>query len=59
MAEDSDDLIVRLYESEGKKTEAKVEIREVEFTTSIKPFELKTLKVAKDGKVTETDLLER
>lgn len=59
MAEDGDDLIVRLYESEGRETQARVRIMNIEINTSLHPYELKTLRVTRDGEVTETDLIER
>ena len=58
-SEDGDDLIVRLYESEGRESEAIVKIGNIEFKTMLSPYELKTLKISSDGKVIETDLIER
>jgi alpha-mannosidase len=59
VAEDGDDLIIRLYESEGKATEATVNIMGHTITTLLTPYELKTLKLDSSGNVKETDLLER
>ncbi|HPP73800.1 MAG TPA: glycoside hydrolase family 38 C-terminal domain-containing protein [Armatimonadota bacterium] len=59
LAEDNDDLIVRLYESEGRKTTAKLQFGEQAIKTEIGPYELKTLRITPSGEVIETDLIER
>lgn len=60
-AEDSDDLIVRLYETAGQVTDAWFalprEQRRWEFT--LQPFEIKTFRLTPGGDLQETDLLER
>ena len=57
-AEDGDALIVRLYETSGKATEATLSLAGRSYAVKMGAFELKTLKI-KDGKATEVDLIER
>lgn len=57
-SEDNDALIVRLYESAGKPTEAVLSLFGSAYPVSMGAFELKTLKVS-DGKAIEVDLVER
>ena len=60
-AEDSGDLMVRVYETAGQATNAwlalPVEQRRWEF--ALGPFEIKTFRVTSTGDIQETDLLER
>ena len=61
-AEDNDDLIVRCYETDAKKVEAKIElpIFDRAFHATFKPNEIKTFRIPKDVKkaVIETNLIE-
>ena len=59
VAEDGDDLVIRLYESEGRDTEARLRIGEANLTAKLGPYEIKTLRLSKDGGTTEVDLIER
>ncbi|HEU5203472.1 MAG TPA: glycoside hydrolase family 38 C-terminal domain-containing protein [Candidatus Limnocylindrales bacterium] len=63
LAEDGDDLVVRVVETAGRPAPARIELpawdREVAF--DIRPFEIRTFRIPRDpsGDVVETDLLER
>ena len=63
LAEDGDDLVVRVVETAGRQVSARVALpawnRELAF--EIRPFEIRTFRVPRDrdGDVVETDLLER
>jgi len=57
-AEDDDSLIVRLYESIGKTTDAVLTIGGADYPVRMGAFELKTLKI-KNGRAVEVDLIER
>jgi alpha-mannosidase len=58
-AEDSNDLIVRCYETDGEETSAEISIPSMpqSWRGKLKPSEIKTLKFSAKG-VEETDLLE-
>jgi alpha-mannosidase len=65
-AEDSDDLILRFYETDGKESIAEIRLPWHKFSRSIplKPFEIKTLKFSFNSQkeavsVKEVDMLER
>lgn len=61
-AEDSDDLIVRCYESEGRATSAKIQFHFAnrDWDGNFRPFEIKTLRFnARTGSISEVDILER
>ena len=63
LAEDDDDLVVRVVETAGRAAPAQIRLpawdREVAF--DIRPFEIRTFRIPRDpaGDVVETDLLER
>ena len=63
LAEDGDDLVVRVVETAGREAPARIRLlawdREVAF--DIGPFEIRTFRIPRDpsGDVVETDLLER
>ena len=57
-AEDDTALIVRLYETSGKPTDAVLTIDDADHPVGMGPFELKTLRIA-EGRATEVDLIER
>ena len=57
-AEEDGSLIVRLLETAGRAADATLTIAGASYRVSLRPFELKTLRVA-DGQAKETDLLER
>jgi alpha-mannosidase len=63
LAEDGDDLVVRVVETSGRAGPARITLpawdREVAF--DIDPFEIRTFRIPRDGgsQVIETDLLER
>ena len=63
VAEDGDDLVVRLVETAGRLTRAVVDLPlwQRRFQTDIAPFEIRTFRVSRDPdvEVVETDLLER
>jgi hypothetical protein len=63
LAEDGDDLVVRVVETAGRAATARLQLPAVERDLSfeIRPFEIRTLRVPADGTraVVETDLLER
>jgi alpha-mannosidase len=63
VAEDEDDLVVRLVETAGRATRALVDLPlwQRRFETDIGPFEIRTFRVSRDPDidVVETDLLER
>jgi alpha-mannosidase len=60
VAEEHDDIILRLFESAGRQTRCDVAfpLLGIEFTTDISPWEIKTLAISRDGMARETDLLE-
>ena len=58
-AEDGDALVLRLFETEGRPTEARVSLaRGPHFETHVGAFELKTLRLEPDGRIRDVDLLE-
>ena len=57
-AEDGEGLIVRLFETEGKKTSGRLKIGGHEVDYTIEPFEILTLSVSEDGKTAVLNLLE-
>jgi len=60
-AEDgSGSLVLRLYETAGKKTTAQIKIPSVKWCEEwdFTPFEIKTIRLSKDGKAVETNMLE-
>ncbi len=59
VAEDGEDLVIRLYESVGRRTQATVIIGVRPIQVTLDPHELKSLRLSPDGSVAETDLLER
>ncbi|HET8787004.1 MAG TPA: glycoside hydrolase family 38 C-terminal domain-containing protein, partial [Candidatus Limnocylindrales bacterium] len=63
VAEDEDDLVIRLVETAGRATRAVVDLPlwQRRFETDIGPFEIRTFRVSRDPdvEVVETDLLER
>ena len=61
-SEDGDDLIVRSYETDGRTTNATVQMpfAHARWTGNYHPFEIKTLRIdRRDGRVREVDALER
>jgi len=61
-AETGDDLIVRMYETAGRPTEATLDLRfaKAKWTGSLRAFEIKTLRInAKSSAVSEVNLLEQ
>jgi len=61
-AEDGDDAIVRMYETAGRETTAKVDLgfARVAWTGKFHPFEIKTLRIdPKTAKVSEVNILEK
>ena len=61
-AEDGDDLIVRLYETAGRQTKAKVDMpfAKAQWNGELHPFEIKTLRLnPKTANVTEVNILEQ
>ncbi|MGQ9631977.1 MAG: alpha-mannosidase [bacterium] len=60
LAEDSDDIIARCYETAGKRARAKVEMPHLrrEWRGNFRPCEIKTLKFSERG-ASEVDMLER
>lgn len=57
-AEDDDSLVVRLWETSGKPTDATLTLAGTDYPVKLGAFELKTLKI-RDGKAVEVDLVER
>lgn len=60
-AEDgSGDLILRFYETAGKNTKDRLELRALALDEELlfSPFEIKTVRVKRDGTLTETNMLE-
>jgi alpha-mannosidase len=58
-AEDGDALIVRLFENEGQEADATVTLRGLPaIEVKVRPWELKTLRVERDGTWQEVNLLE-
>jgi alpha-mannosidase len=60
-AEQGEDLILRLFNPTAERLESQVELPWLPATlpVALAPFALLTLRVARDGRVVETDLLER
>jgi alpha-mannosidase len=58
-AEDGEDLVIRLWETGGKTTKYRVELDGKRFPLEIGPWQLRTYRLTRRGKLTETDLLER
>ena len=57
-AEDGNGIILRLIETQGKDTEAKVSLPAAEpFTLPLTPFRVRTVRIA-DGIVSDTDFTE-
>jgi alpha-mannosidase len=63
LAEDGDDLVVRVVETAGREAPARIRMpaSSREFTFDIRPFEIRTFRIPRDPGVdaVETDLLER
>lgn len=62
LAEDSDDLILRLFEPTGNQRTTTLNIPVIGLSeeVSLTPFEIKTLRIdIKNGKIIETDLMEK
>lgn len=59
-AEDTDDTVLRLYETEEKHTEVNIALFERGWKVRLNPCEIKTFLIAKDKKVSikEVNLLE-
>ncbi len=58
-SEDGNTTILRIFESEGKQTEAVVTIPGgIQFEASLKPWELKSLRIDASGSLWEVNLLE-
>ncbi|GAB1452163.1 alpha-mannosidase [Draconibacterium sp.] len=59
LAEDNNDIIIRSVETEGIKTEAKLDLAfaGTQWSGSFNPYEIKTLRISK-GKVRQVNLLE-
>ena len=58
-AEEGDALVLRLFESEGKDVHATISLPSgLQFETPVRAFEIRTLRIERDGRVCETDLLE-
>jgi len=59
-AEDSDDIILRLYETEGKPAEVNIELFERSWKAQVNPCEIRTFLVPRDKKepICELNLLE-
>jgi alpha-mannosidase len=60
IAEDGDDLVVRCVETEGRKTEAAIDLKfaGIRWDAVFGPFEIKTFRIGRTGAVCETNLLE-
>ncbi len=60
-AEDSNDLVLRLYETTGQATQAQLVLPAEQHCWDfiLQPFEIKTFKVSSTGELKEADLLER
>ncbi len=54
-----EDIILRMFETRGEKTEAEIKLFDAAFTAVFTPYEIKTFAVKADGTVVEADLLER
>ncbi len=57
-AEDDEAIIVRLYETSGRSTDAVLTLMDVDYPVTMGAFEIKTLRV-RDGEAVEVDLIER
>ena len=58
-AEDGEDTVVRLIETDGIRKTADIDIAGAKTVITVKPYEIKTLIVDSYGKFRETDCLER
>ena len=60
-SEDNDGLVLRLFETAGVPTTVTVDFKAINknFTLSFTPQEVKTVKIAKDGSVTEIRIIEQ
>jgi alpha-mannosidase len=60
VSEESDRIVLRLFESGGEKTRSTVEfpLSKLKFATDLGPWEIKTLTLTKEGDVQETNMLE-
>jgi alpha-mannosidase len=61
-AEEGDDLIVRMYETAGRETTVKLDLRftKMQWTGKFHPFEIKTLRInPKSATVSEVNILEQ
>lgn len=58
-AEDSDALVIRLWETGGKKTRFRLTIEERSYPLSINAWQLKTFRLSRDGELVECNLIER
>ncbi len=59
-SEDGDDLVLRGYESTGHRTAARITVAGLDqpISTVFGPHEIKTLRIRRDGEVSEANLLE-
>ncbi len=57
-AEQSDDLVLRLYEPHGRAAQAEVSLLGVRFAVEVRPQEIKSFRVSRSGRVTEVNMLE-
>ncbi len=57
-AEDGGDIILRLHETDGQPVQTSLTFCGNTYPLSFRPYEVKTLRIAPDGGLTETDFLE-
>lgn len=57
-AEDGDGKVIRLYETDQKKTDCEIAFGGRKFRADFRPNEVKTLRLRKDGSVEESNFLE-
>ncbi len=58
-AESGDALVIRLWETGGKKTRFQLSLDGTSFSIEIGPWQLRTYRLRRNGHLIETDLLER
>jgi len=60
-AEKGADLVLRCYEAEGAPARAQIRMSKegLRFSAKLSPWEIKTLRISRSGKVSEVNLLER
>ncbi len=60
MGERDESVVLRLFESAGRRTKSKVRfpLWGLEFSFPLAPWEIKTVKISKAGRATETNMLE-